>query len=97
MYIYKYIYIYIWAAIYIYIYIHTYEQFDRVPWGPGVLLRSQTVSFGPRRPYMEGHERASHQSISNDNGTSRKPMKSIILEGQIVIVSHPRFVYKQNT
>ena len=47
---------------------------------------------------LEGHERASYQSISNDNGTSRNPLKkSIILEGQIMILSHPRYVYKQNT
>ena len=43
------------------------------------------------------HEWASHQRYQDDSGTDRKLMKkSTILEGQIVILSHPRYVYKQN-
>ena len=39
---------------------------------------------------LEGHERASRQSISSESGTNRKPMnKSIILEGQTAHLSCP--------
>ena len=47
---------------------------------------------------LEGHNQASNQSISNDIDTSCIPMKkSTILEGQSMILSHPRYVYKQIT
>ena len=47
---------------------------------------------------LEEHNRASNQSISNHIDTNRIPMKkSIILKGQIMILSHPRYVYNQIT
>ena len=58
------------------------------------------IYLGPDTLYLklEGHNRASNQSISNHIDTNRIPMKkSIILEGQIMILSHPRYVDNQNT
>ena len=70
------------------------KKFRKIPevW-PNKLTKPYTLYLK-----LEGHNRASNQSISNHIDTSRIPMKkSTILKGQIMILNHPRYVYKQNT